>query len=415
MMRELTVEECGYVAGGDYYGQSSDYQDSQASSYPPDSGGTGGSSTVPPVGPPVPWEAVLGDLATFFNDMQGAVQPVEHGNDQNSYYDDGEGSAPLDGFFVEMFGWMPAVQAMPDVHYWDYLTQDVDSEFLMTAYSPTELIAMFSGGNATMVATGDSHGTVQFTVNGVTVYGEWHQADGTSTGPDDIVVNGGHWHFTYAGLDANGNLLPPPPPPPAGTTPTPAPVDPVVAAEQERQNLSTQLHTLLNQHGGHMTISFPGPNGTTESFDLAEFLHILDNYSLIKDTTNTNWAQVTGGAGQVVPVGNGHWQTTISPSALAIYAASAGGLDYLILHEVAHELALAQSFTRATHDSYIALGGTDALYRGTNGTNGAAALWVSESFANNIVEAVENQLGNTVTHYAHPGGGLTYSGTYAGP
>jgi len=56
-----------------------------------DTTGTGGGGTTPydqdpPFGPPLLWEAVLADLSVFFDELGGPV--VEHGNDQNSYYDD---------------------------------------------------------------------------------------------------------------------------------------------------------------------------------------------------------------------------------------------------------------------------------------------------------------------------------------
>lgn len=52
------------------------------------------------------------------------------GSDQNSYYYQAADSAPLGYDFVQTFGWMPHVQQMAGYDYWDYLTQDIDPEFL---------------------------------------------------------------------------------------------------------------------------------------------------------------------------------------------------------------------------------------------------------------------------------------------
>src|SRR4051794_33861067 len=108
------------------------YQDSYQDYNYQDPGATGGGGSSPPpsdppFGPPLLWQAVLDDLTIFFDELGGPV--VEHGNDQNSYYDDPADSSPLGALFLQDFGWMPHVQEMQGAHYFDYLTNDMDPEF----------------------------------------------------------------------------------------------------------------------------------------------------------------------------------------------------------------------------------------------------------------------------------------------
>src|SRR4051812_18961886 len=172
---------------------------------------------------------------------------------------------------------MPHVQDMAGAHYFDYLTSDIDPEFMLTAYGAHDFVANFSRGQVSVQQL--SNGTTfAMTLNGITVFGTWHSGAPTTTIGDAIVVTGGHWTFDYTGFDASyygGN--PPPPSPPQIAAPSAdvaaAVANPEGVAEDHRQALSTKLHALLNEGGGHVTITFKGPNGN-ETFDLADLVNI---------------------------------------------------------------------------------------------------------------------------------------------
>jgi hypothetical protein len=354
------------------------------------------------------WDAVLDDLTIFFNELGGPI--VEHGNDQNSYYDDPADQAPLSALFLQDFGWMPHVQSMAGAHYFDYLTSDVDPEFMLAAYGAQHFVAEFSRGQVDVQQLSDGT-TFAMTLNGITVFGTWHSGGPAVGTKDTIIVTGGHWTFDYTGFDAGyygGN--PPPAPAPQVAAPSAdaaaAAANPEGIAEDHRQALSARLHALLDQGGGHVTITFKGPNGT-ETFDLAEFLNILDHYHIT--ATNGDYRSITGGAGQVHPDGHGGWVTEINRAQLVGYETMAyNQLDFLIFHEVGHMLSNSLSYTHNQFQGWLDGGGTVQTYTGTNGINDSAALWRSESYANNVAFAVEHAL--RMDSPQHPPGGYDYAG-----
>ncbi|TMJ18860.1 MAG: hypothetical protein E6G92_03265 [Alphaproteobacteria bacterium] len=391
--------------------QQSNYQDSnyQDSNYPGDGGGSPPPNEDPPFGPPLLWQAVLDDLSIFFDDLEAPV--ISHGADQNSYYDDHSDTAPMDSMWLEKFGWMPHVQSQPSVHYFDYLTSDVDPEFLLTAYGGNHFVASFGHGQVDVQKLSDGS-TFAMTLNGITVFGTWHAGAPTAMDGQTIVVTGGHWTFQFTGFDAshyNGNPPPPPAPQvdPSADAATAA-ANPEGVAEAHRQALSAQLHQLLDQSGGHATITFKGPNGN-ETFDLAELVNILDHYHIV--ATNGTYTNISGGAGMVHSDGNGGWVTEINRAQLVAYETAAfHQLDFLILHEVGHMLSNALSYTHTQFQNWLDSGHTRESYIGTNGFNGSDALWRSESYSNNIAAALENLV--HIDPPPHPPGGYDYTGLH---
>src|SRR3954451_19666144 len=95
--------------------QDTSYQDTTYQDTTTTGGGTTPYEEDPPFGPPLIWQGVLDDLSVFFDELEGPV--VEHGNDQNSYYDDPADSAPLGALFLDAFGFLPHVQDMAGAHY----------------------------------------------------------------------------------------------------------------------------------------------------------------------------------------------------------------------------------------------------------------------------------------------------------
>jgi hypothetical protein len=361
----------------------------------------------PDFGPLLPWEAVLDDLAAFFDDMGSAVH-APTGTDQNSYYDRAEDSSPLNTAFIGMFGWMAGVVDIPGHNYYDYLTQGADPElFSLVAYDAANFFANFSHG--TVAAQTMSNGLVAMTLNGITVYGEWHQGNSSPTGPDDIVVNGGHWHFIYTGWDPSHYEGQPPPPIPATEPVIANPENAEVLAELERQSLSTRLHQYLDEHGGHATVTFHGPNGD-ETFQLEDLVNIIDHYRIVG--TNGDYLAESGGGGRVRLLPDGTYVSEVNTSLLAAYETMHGGLDFFILHEAGHMLQIAQTYTHNNFEAWIAGGGTAASYVGTTGYNGSPALYRSESYSNNIAAAVERLI--HIEPLARPPAGYGYTGIYWG-
>lgn len=405
-MRELSLRECRVVAGGTYELPNYDDTDYQDTTPPPPPPPGGSSSGAPPVGTLLPWQAVLSDLSVFFDEIGGVAENHITGADQNSYYNDGSDTAPLDDWFLDQWGWLPSVQNDPGAHFYDYLTQDADPEFLLTTLGSDGFAANFASGVvATTVLAG---GITEFTVNGITVTGTWHQSTDVPTDPNEIVVNGGYWSFEL-GPPA---LIPPggsSPPSNGGATYT-APSDPLVAAHLEEAKLSVDLHTILNVNGGHLTVTFKTPTGMDGTFDLAEFVAILDHYDIT--ATNIDYKPISGGVGLVEKLPNGNYQTQINFDGLRGYAAMYGGIDFLIIHELSHKLGIAESFTNSTFQQYITAGGTREGWTGNTGFNGAPGLYISESYVNNIYAAIAGVLGIPTT--PRPGGGYDYSGTYVG-
>jgi hypothetical protein len=296
--------------------------------------------------------------------------------------------------------------------YFEYLTSGLDPEFLLTAYGPSGFATNFTGG--AVAVSGLSDGTTfAFNTEGITIFGTWHPGSPTVAREDDIIVTGGHWTFQYTGFDANYYNGNPPPPAPQLAPPSDAAAavaNPEAVAEAHRQNLSTQLHALLDQRGGHATVTFKGPNGV-ETFDLADLVNILDHYHVV--ATSQNYVLTSGGAGMVHPDGHGGWVTEVNRSQLVGYATMANNmLDFFILHEVSHQMTNALSYIHTQFQGWIAAGGTRESYVGTSGFDASAALWRGESYVNGMAAAVETLL--FIEPPDHPPGGYNYTGTHTG-
>jgi len=367
---------------------------------------------APPTGPPLLWISVLDDLQLFFDELGGPVQET-NGADQNSYYNDPSDSAPLDPMFLQEFGWMNAGQNVPGAHYFDYLTSDVDSEFLLSTSGVTAFDAVFSGGHISVQKLSDGN-TYGINLNGLTMFATWHPGSPGSGDNDLITVVGGHWTFLYTGFDVahyGGNA--PPSPPPSIAAPSAdalaARADPEGIANQHIQTLRAQLHAVLDQHDGHWMVQFHGPNGT-EYFDLADLVYRLDHYHI--HAVDGSLTDVSGGAGFIHPDGHGGWETDITRDQLVGYETQAYHLlDFMILHEVAHVLPNGTSFSNSQWWGWLAAnpGGTEATYHG-NGMNGVAAFWQNESYANNMAVALESLVG--LAPPQHVAGGFDYAGVY---
>ena len=95
---------------------------------------------------PEEWENFLAGLLGFL-----AGDPPHGGGNQNSNYDDQyANSSPLGEFFIQEFGWMPSVQALPGYHYYDYLTQGIDPEYLQMAYAAHLSASVFVNSELSM-------------------------------------------------------------------------------------------------------------------------------------------------------------------------------------------------------------------------------------------------------------------------
>jgi hypothetical protein len=389
--------------------QDTSYQDTTYQDTTTTGGGTTPYEEDPPFGPPLIWQGVLDDLSVFFDELEGPV--VEHGNDQNSYYDDPADSAPLGALFLDAFGFLPHVQDMAGAHYFDYLTSDTDPEFLLMVYGAHDFVANFSRGQVSVQQLSNGS-TFAMTLNGITVFGTYHSGPPDPGEGNTIYVTYGHWTFDYTGFDANYYGGNPPPPPPQIAAPSAdaaaAAADPEGVAEAHRQTLSTQLHALLAQNGGHLTITFKGPNGS-ESFDLADLVNIIDHYHVV--ATDQLYTGISGGAGAVHSDGHGGWVTEVNRAQLVGYEIAAyHQLEFFILHEVGHMLSNALAYTHGQFQGWLDGGGTRQSYIGTDGMNGSAAFWHSESYSNNIAAAVEAVL--RIDAPLHPPGGYDYSGIH---
>jgi len=393
--------------------QDSSYQDSsyQDSSYPGGGGGspTNSSSALPPMGPPLLWDAVMQDLQIFFDDLSGPV--IEHGNDQNSYYDDGEGSAPAGALFLETFSFLTTVQNNPDAHYFDYLTNDFDPEFLLSMAGTIGFNATFGEGSLRAALMSD-HSTVGISLNGLTFYGTYHSGAPVHYEDKDIVVTAGYWSFTFSdgGLTPLSNLGPSPPPPipphawdPSATLAA-ATADPGGLATQEILSLRARLHQILDQNGGHLLVSYNTPDGVKQ-FALEEYVAVLDQYH-VNVTTGIDYKNTTGGAGSFhADQQNGGWVTDFNSHDLVMYEIQAfHGLTFIILHEAGHGIESSVNFAHQMFDSWHGPGS----YIGTDGHGQSSNFWNNEIYANNVAVAIEQLL-----HVEPPPqvpGGLNYIG-----
>ena len=86
---------------------------------------------------PDDWDDFVMGLLGFFGATGG-------GSDQNSYYNDHSNEAPLGEYFIQEWGWLPSVRQLHGYHFYDYLTQDIDPEFLQLAYAAYEGASIFA-------------------------------------------------------------------------------------------------------------------------------------------------------------------------------------------------------------------------------------------------------------------------------
>ena len=412
-MRLLTSYELDLVAGGAMTGSTNGTGggDDGGSGGSTGGGSTGGGSTMPPLTTPMLWQGALENLQQFFDQAENSINNYEpRQGDQNSNYDDDRADyGPFSSMFMEMWGFLPSVQRNPAAHYWDYLTENVDPEFLFETSSVSGVSAQFSGGNVAITSMpGSSDSNIMlYNVNGLLLRGVWHDAP-PSGNADEIEVNGGHWTFDFIGLASDGMPAAPPPLAPSSAG-TPAP-DPLVKAAAQQVEILSKVDALLAANGGHFLISYKTSSGAMDTIDLAEFRPILARYSIVG--SDENFGPTTGGAGQVVKLADGSYRTTIENDDLAKYSSSPALLNFLIIHEVSHNLAKALSYTQSMYDGWKSSGGTDQNYTGTNGTNGSPALYRSEAYVNNIAKSIAIALGLPVAPEGSIGGGYSYSGKF---
>lgn len=142
---------------------------------------------------PDEWESFLASLLGFVSEA--------HGADQNSYYNDHSNEAPLGDYFIESWGWLPSIQQMPGYHYFDYLTQDIDPEFLEWAYAVHSSASVFRDAGINLADIENMPFTMN--VGGVMITATWHSGTPPTanlhTNPNDssqIVVTANQGYFT---------------------------------------------------------------------------------------------------------------------------------------------------------------------------------------------------------------------------
>lgn len=160
--------------------------------------GTGGSLDTPDLELVMSqeWETFLAGLLGF---VDGAQQS---GGGQNSDYDDRyANTSPLGEFFVRDFGWMPSVQRLPGYHYYDYLTQDIDSEYLQMAYSVHLAASDFADAGVSLAVIENM--PFQMMVEGAPITVVWHSGLAPTSNlqpdpndPDTIIVTASLGYFT---------------------------------------------------------------------------------------------------------------------------------------------------------------------------------------------------------------------------
>lgn len=117
---------------------------------------------------------------SFLIELLGFVQSGPHGSDQNSGYDYREDTSPLGELLVHDFGWMHGVQNLAGYGYYNYLTENIDAEFLEMEYAAHL-------GTSRLLQSGVSMGSLanlpfDLTLNGHTFSIVWH--NGAAPGPD---------------------------------------------------------------------------------------------------------------------------------------------------------------------------------------------------------------------------------------
>lgn len=156
------------------------------------------------------WDEFIMGLLGFFGTTSG-------GADQNSYYNDHSDEAPLGEYFIQEWGWLPSVRQMPGYHFFDYLTQNIDPEFLQAAFAVHTMEDIFRDNGGSLNAIEGV--PLMFYVGGTPMLVTWHSgtapgANG-STNPNDsneILVTANLGYFTVAGQNpgpSTGNDPPP--------------------------------------------------------------------------------------------------------------------------------------------------------------------------------------------------------------
>ncbi len=319
------------------------------------------------------------------------------GSDQNSYWNDYSDYAPLGADFMAQYGWMPGLSQTGGYHFYDYLTQDIDPEFLEAISNDQYQNYQANGSSLSfdlgqnLIMNGAFAGTNGFTtvwVDGPPVYTD----DGT------IVVTAGHWEvrapapgITYGNIANDGD----------GASFLSA----TLAISASLATLVDALHVdVVVKEGTVLT--------DAQKAIIAEFKVLVNNIakqlSEIPDNailTMANGSTITGAQlkaawarvdFQINPEGfngyrngsargeadwaNGNPVVSFNIDLLEDYAAIGGGLEYLAFHELGH-LTLAGRNLNGLLDA----GGMTAAENEQN-----------EEFANSVARAISNATGQPV-------------------
>jgi hypothetical protein len=154
------------------------------------------------------WDQALTNVSQFLDGLMNQVEMASSspGADQGSYYEDYSDWAPMDDpFYLDMFGWMPSVQNDPSVHFFDYLSRDVDPEFVLASMGTDGFSATIGGNFGSMSAEPGLVNAYTFEQGGMLMRGVWHPFE-TNPDPTDknaIVITGvnvGYWTFEPIGF-----------------------------------------------------------------------------------------------------------------------------------------------------------------------------------------------------------------------
>jgi hypothetical protein len=139
------------------------------------------------------WESFLAALLGFVGEP--------HGADQNSYYADHSNEAPLGDYFIQEWGWLPSVRLMPGYHYFDYLTEDIDPEFLEWAYVAHEAASVFAESDLSLADIENI--PFQLMVDGRAITIVWHSGVAPAANlhadpndPNHIIVDCSNGYFS---------------------------------------------------------------------------------------------------------------------------------------------------------------------------------------------------------------------------
>lgn len=137
----------------------------------------------------------------FLNALFGFVTTVTGGADQNSYYNDHSNEAPLGEYFIEQWGFLPSIRQMPGYHYYDYLTQDIDPEFLEMAYGIHSNLAAYTNAGGSLANIENLPFTL--VIDGSPISVTWHSGTAPVSNlsanpfdPNEIIVTASYGYFT---------------------------------------------------------------------------------------------------------------------------------------------------------------------------------------------------------------------------